>query len=281
VTDSPLVTIVTPSYNQADFLERTILSVLKQDYPNIEYIVIDGGSTDGSVDIIKKYEDRIAFWISEPDNGQSQAINKGFTRANGEIFNWLNSDDLLMPSATTIAVHYLTTHPEYGMVYGDRVVVNERDQVMACTELPSFSRFFYKFRSWLPQETAFFRQELWAKTGGLDESLHNCMDGNLWLEFLKETDFLHIPFVLGAWRQHSCAKSFRAFGKYADDEKGFAESRNMRARHLGRVYRCRHLQKWMRRAGHFRLFRQKLSKARKQQISKINELISQRHTLVH
>jgi len=118
MNEYPLVTIVTPSYNQADYLERTILSVLNQDYPRIEYIVIDGGSTDASIDIIKKYEDRIAFWISEPDNGQSHAINKGFKHATGEIFNWLNSDDVLMPSATTIAVHYLTTYPQYGMVYG-------------------------------------------------------------------------------------------------------------------------------------------------------------------
>ena len=176
--DSPLVTIVTPSYNQADFLERTILSVLNQDYPHIEYIVIDGGSTDGSIDIIKKYEKNIAHWISEPDNGQSSAINKGFKNAKGEILNWLNSDDILMPSATTIAVDYLCKNPEYGMVYGDRLVVDEHDQVLACVELSSFSRFLYRFGGFLPQETSFFRRDLWRQANGLDESLHISMDSH-------------------------------------------------------------------------------------------------------
>ena len=107
----PLIAIVTPSYNQAQFLEEAILSVVNQDYPNLEYIVIDGGSTDGSVDIIRKYEDRLAYWVSEPDRGQAHAINKGFAKADGEIFNWLNSDDCLLPGAVRRVVETRRRYP--------------------------------------------------------------------------------------------------------------------------------------------------------------------------
>lgn len=278
IKESPLVTIVTPSYNQARYLERTILSVLNQDYPNLEYIVIDGGSTDGSVDIIKKYEHKISYWVSEPDRGQSHAINKGFQKATGQIFNWLNSDDILMPSATTIAVHYLVNNPEYGLVYGDRLVIDEKDQVLACVELPSFSRFFYKFNPWLPQETCFFRRELWSKVNGLDETLHYCMDANLWLRFLQYTTFLHIPFFTGAWRQHATAKSYCCFGPNAIEDIGYYESKQMKARYLGRVYRCDRLKKWMRRLNIIKFIRQKYSKKRKQQIAVINDIIACRDT---
>ena len=270
----PLVTIVTPSYNQADYLERTILSVLNQDYARIEYIVIDGGSTDGSIDIIKRYEDRIAFWISEPDNGQSHAINKGFKHATGEIFNWLNSDDILMPSATSIAVHYLTTYPQYGMVYGDRLVVDQHDQILACIELPSFSRFLYKFGGFLPQETSFFRRELWRQANGLDEDLHISMDRDLWLKFMKVGRLYHIPFVLGSWRQHASAKSYLAFGPQHATGKECQEKTKVEATHLSRVYRSKVLRRVANKIDKLRTVAEIHSKKRKRERAAIYSLIT-------
>jgi glycosyltransferase involved in cell wall biosynthesis len=270
----PLVTIVTPSYNQADYLERTILSVLNQDYPNIEYIVIDGGSTDGSIDIIKKYEDRFSYWISEPDTGQSNAINKGFKNATGKIFNWLNSDDLLMPSATTIAVHYLTNHPEYGMVYGDRLVVDENDQVLACVELPSFRRSLLQFGRFLPQETSFFRRDLWRRANGLDENLHISMDRDLWLKFIKIGRLYHVPFVLGSWRQHAGAKSFLAFGPQHSSGKGCQEKARVEAAHLSRVYRSKALRRVANKVDKLRTAMEIHSKKRKHERAAIYDLIA-------
>ncbi len=272
--DGPLVTIVTPSYNQAEFLERTILSVLNQDYPHIEYIVIDGGSTDGSIDIIKKYEDRIAFWISEPDNGQSQAINKGFRNAKGDIFNWLNSDDLLMPSATTIAVDYLNKHSEYGMVYGDRLIIDEIDQVLACVELPSFRRSFYHFGRFLPQETSFFRRDLWHQVNGLDEHLHISMDRDLWLKFMKISKLYHIPFVLGSWRQHASAKSYLAFGPQHASGKGCQEKMRVEAAHVGRTYRSTALRRVAVKVDKLRAMAEICTRKRKRERAAIYSLIT-------
>lgn len=272
--ECPLVTIVTPSYNQADYLERTMLSVLNQDYPNIEYIVIDGGSTDGSIDIIKKYEDRLSYWISEPDTGQSNAINKGFKNATGEIFNWLNSDDLLMPSATTIAVHYLTSHPEYGMVYGDRLVVDENDQVLSCIELPSFRRSLLQFGRFLPQETSFFRRDLWRRANGLNENLHISMDRDLWLRFVKLGTLYHIPFILGSWRQHADAKSFLAFGPQHASGKECQEKASVEATHLSRIYRSTALRRVANKIDKVRAVAEINSKKRKRERAAIYSLIS-------
>jgi glycosyltransferase involved in cell wall biosynthesis len=203
----PRVTIVTPSYNQAEYLEKTILSVLNQDYPDIEYIIIDGGSTDGSVDIIKKFQHRLAYWVSEPDRGQSDAVNKGFKHATGRIFNWLNSDDLLMPSAVKIAVYYLMNNSDVGMVYGDRATIDEKGNVLSLTRLPSFSPRAFRHHIKIPQETAFYRCEHWCDVNGVDEELKFCMDYDLFIKLSKITRFCHIPFVLGAYRKHQLSKS--------------------------------------------------------------------------
>ncbi|MBE0685158.1 MAG: glycosyltransferase [Anaerolineaceae bacterium] len=126
----PLVSIVTPSYNQGKYLEKTILSVLNQDYPNIEYFVMDGNSSDNSVEIIKKYSSRIAYWQSVKDQGQTDAINQGFFKAKGQIFAWLNSDDTYEPYAVSQAVDYLLNHPDAGMVYGDCNFIDANDKII-------------------------------------------------------------------------------------------------------------------------------------------------------
>lgn len=208
----PKVSIVTPSFNQGEFLEETMLSVLNQNYPNLEYIVVDGGSTDGSIDIIKKYENRLAWWVSEPDNGQSDAINKGFSKATGEIFNWVNSDDLICPGAVRMAVHFLEKESAVELVFGDRLVIDGASTVIEAYEAPSYSDWFPPLLAKLPQEAAFFTANIWKKVGGLDTSLDYVMDTDLWYRFREHTRFFHIPMFLGMYRKHLQSKSVFGMG---------------------------------------------------------------------
>ncbi|MHC4950877.1 MAG: glycosyltransferase family 2 protein [Planctomycetota bacterium] len=251
----PKISIVTPSYNQARFLEATIQSVLAQDYPNIEYIVIDGGSTDGSVDIIKKYADKISYWVSEPDRGQSHAINKGFAKATGDIFYWINSDDLMTPSAVKIAMAYLLSNSDIGMLFGDRVTVDAKGNVLSVMELPSFSKKWMKYNLNIPQETAFFRRELFYKVDGLDENLHNCMDFDLWIRFNKIGNLYHIPFILGMYKAHQDTKS-------GDRTKMRAEIKEVICRHFGNE-RKKIMKKLYAKCTAVRLFFEKISKKRR------------------
>src|SRR3990172_8835139 len=161
------VTIVTPSYNQGEFLEDTILSVLNQDYPRIEYLIIDGGSTDGSVEIMGRYEDRLAFWVSEPDRGQSHAVNKGLQRAKGEVLGWLNSDDVYCPGAVRAAVDFLELHPDVALMYGRADLIDSEGRTVLPFAWETFDApvCIARLRQTIPQPSAFFRRGVVQRVG--------------------------------------------------------------------------------------------------------------------
>lgn len=205
----PLVSIVTPSYNQGRYLEEAIRSVLAQGYPNIEYIVIDGGSTDGSVEIIRKYADRLAYWLSEPDQGQSDAINKGWAVATGEIFTYLNSDDFYLPGAISAAVHHLRRDLGIGVVYGSYTVVDEKGEVLTPQVTPAeWSP--EGFVDGLPAPSMFFRREVLARAGFMDVTLRFAMDSDLCIRVaLEGFCFSRVPGApLVGVREWNGAKSF-------------------------------------------------------------------------
>jgi glycosyltransferase involved in cell wall biosynthesis len=209
-TDKPLVSIVTPSFNQGLYLDETIQSVLNQDYPNIEYIIIDGGSTDGSLEIIKRYEERIDYWVSEPDLGQTDAINKGFAHAKGEILAWLNSDDTYRPEAIQEAVDYLVAHPDAGMVYGHAFYVDEEGKVVA--HFPTAETGYYKLRrgnATIPQQAAFFRSTLWKMVGPLDPSFYYAMDYDLWIRISSVSTIDYYPRLWANFRLQNSSKSMQ------------------------------------------------------------------------
>jgi len=208
----PLVSIITPSYNQGKFLEATILSVLEQDYPNLEYFIMDGGSTDESIDLIHKYERRLTGWVSEKDKGQTDAINKGFARAAGEILAWLNSDDTYQPGAIREAVGLLNSNPDVGMVYGDANFINETGKVIgrfpaAQTDLKKLRRGYVH----IPQQAGFWLADLWKKVGPLDPSFYFAMDYDLWVRLARISRLRYVPGQVWAnFRLHTTGKSFLA-----------------------------------------------------------------------
>ena len=231
--DQPLVTIVTPSFNQAPYLETTIRSVLEQDYPNIEYIVMDGGSNDGSAEIIKRYADRLAYWESEKDKGQTDAINKGFARSHGEILAWLNSDDVLYPHAVREAVSYLTEHPECGLVYGDSDFIDAKGNVIGRfnakqTDYKKLTEGYVH----IPQQASFWRADLWKQVGPLDDTIYFAMDYDLWLRLAKisEVKYLsgHEPWA--AFRLHADAKTI------AEDDRCWPDMLRIHKRNGGSVF---------------------------------------------
>ncbi|MBC7489959.1 MAG: glycosyltransferase [Glaciimonas sp.] len=200
----PRLTIITPSYNQGQFLEETILSVLNQDYPNLEYIVIDGGSTDSSVEIIKKYEHRLAYWVSEKDKGQADAINKGLAMANGEIIGWINSDDIYLPWSFRNAISFLNNNKDISMVSGGRMLINEKTDVIGFSFPTSYNpRNGYT----IAQETVFWRSSVNRTIGVLDEKLHFAMDVDFFIRIYLSFKIATIPHLQGCFRCYAENKS--------------------------------------------------------------------------
>lgn len=217
----PSITIVTPSYNQAAFLERTLRSVHEQNYPKIEHLVVDGGSTDGSVDIIRRYQDRLAWWVSEKDRGQSHAINKGLTRATGDVVGWLNSDDTLAPGALLRIGRIYAACPDVDLVYGNTCLIDADDRVLRrAVSFQVGRRALIRLNRniWCQPGTT-WRRALQDRIGVLDESLHFAMDGDLWIRAARAGRILFAPFHLGNLRLHGQTKSSTQFDKFARDQQ--------------------------------------------------------------
>jgi glycosyltransferase involved in cell wall biosynthesis len=220
----PKITVVTPSFNHGRFIEQTIASVLDQHYPNLEYIVMDGGSTDGTADILRKHERHLHFWTSVPDSGQADAINKGFAQASGEILAWLNSDDVYEPGALTEAADLFGSRPDADVIsgrcrlwYGDG-----RDRLVEPSPLRSLEDFLKINLNWrnghlIVQPEAFFRRRAFAKVGRLREDLRYCFDQCLWMDLAKAgCTFASIDRHWANLRMHEGQKTWNLTGAYAE-----------------------------------------------------------------
>jgi len=230
--DRPRITVVTPSYNQAPFLESCFRSVLGQRYPNLEYIVIDGGSTDGSVQLIKSVEKDLAYWVSEPDAGHYDALNKGFRRATGDILAWLNSDDMYTPWALAVVADIFQRLPEvqwlttlYPLFW------NEADAATLCTQLPGFDRRAVLRRGkGVQQESTFWRRSLWERAGGtLDVSFKLAGDLDLWARFWQHTDLYGVAVPLAGIRRHGGQRHIRQLAEYMEEAAAIGRRYGLRS----------------------------------------------------
>jgi glycosyltransferase involved in cell wall biosynthesis len=212
------LTVVTPSFNQAEFLEETIHSVLLQHYPNLEYIIMDGGSTDGSVDIIRKYESKLPSWVSEPDRGQSHAINKGWARATGDIIAYLNSDDYYLPGAIHASVRYLIDHPNIDVVYASVIHVDERGREISRVRPLRFTVPRLVRSCFIAQPSVFLRRSVYERLGPLNESIHHSFDYEYWLRASAIASFGLLPNVSAGVRYHRTSKSSSQLVRFFLDE---------------------------------------------------------------
>lgn len=223
MNDLPLVTVVTPSYNQGRFLEATLRSVLEQEYPNIEYIVVDGASTDNSVEIIRRYADRLAWWVSEKDSGQSEAINKGFQRAGGEFVGWLNSDDVYLPGAVAAAVAVFRSRPEAGVVYGDALSIDADGKPFNVMRARQYSLADLMAFNIICQPAAFMRRSVLEQVNFLDPRYHLLMDNLLWMKMARLAPLVYVPQVWAAARYHEAAKNRTRGAAYGREAKMLIE----------------------------------------------------------
>ncbi len=203
----PKVSIVTPSYNQGQYVARTVRSVLMQDYPDLEYLFLDGGSTDGTMAEVEPYLKRFAYWRSERDDGQAGAVQEGLRRASGDVMAYLNSDDVLAPGTVSRVVRFFERHPRVDAIYSHRVVIDENDRIMSTWLLPPHSSYLISRWDLLPQETCFWRRKLFERAGNVDPSMAFALDYDLFVRYMRAGRFARLNAFLGAFRRHSASKT--------------------------------------------------------------------------
>ncbi|MBN2642039.1 MAG: glycosyltransferase [Victivallales bacterium] len=235
----PLITVVTPSFNQKAYLERTICSVLEQDYPNIEYIIIDGGSTDGSIDVIERYQNRIAFWVSEPDRGQTHAINKGLQMATGEWVAWQNSDDIYYPGVFHQLSEVALKYPKAGLLTGDMMLIDEHDRPLRDIRyvIPSY-RALLAEGMLIANQAAFWRRSVHDKIGFLTESFQCSFDYEWFLRLTKQVKAKHVNRIWGGLRLHGETKTSLLTQRFQEENQIILSERNI-STWLKNLYRLR------------------------------------------
>ena len=246
--DLPRISVIVPSFNQGRFLERTMLSILNQDVEDIELIVIDGGSTDGTLSVIKKYEDSIAYWVSEPDKGQSNALNKGLSMATGEIIAWQNSDDIFLPGAFHSVARAFKSHPESVVCYGNWVSIDSADRI--------FDE-HYALKPRMPHapfenmdvynQAMFWRRAVFEKCGGFDENLHALMDTEFMARVMRSfgpEKYVKLNEFLGAFRWYDAQKTdFHEMSAQQQAEERYIEKKlnfPTKSSLAGKYYRTRY-----------------------------------------
>jgi glycosyltransferase involved in cell wall biosynthesis len=212
-----LVSIITPSFNQAAYLDQTMRSVLEQDYPRIEYIVVDGGSTDTSVDIIRKYESKLAWWVSEKDKGQADAINKGFAHATGEVIAWLNSDDYYLAGTVSAAVKIFEEHLDVVLVYGNMLAVDEDGKTFNTLNYKQLTLEDLLCFQIIGQPAVFMRRSALQSAGGLDPTFHFMLDHHLWIRIAQQGKIFHADQTWSAARYHAEAKNIAQAAEFGRD----------------------------------------------------------------
>jgi glycosyltransferase involved in cell wall biosynthesis len=206
----PKISLITPSFNQVRFIEATFESVFRQNYPNLEYIVMDGGSTDGTVDIIKRYSDRFAYWVSESDRGQTDALVKGFDRATGDIFCWLCSDDILEPNTLHEVAQFFQSNADAQFVYGDTIWIDDYDRLIKYRKETNFNQFIFLYEhNFIPQPSAFWRRDLYKQVGGLNPTFNMAMDTDMWMRCAQVTELHHVRRYWSRMRLYAEQKTQR------------------------------------------------------------------------
>lgn len=246
-TPWPRVSIVTPSYNQGEFLEATIRSVLLQGYPALEYFVMDGGSHDESAEILKRYEPWLTAWVSEPDEGQADAINKGLRQTTGQILAYLNSDDIYLPGALAIAADHFATRPEIGLVFGECRVIDPMGRDLGRLPIgPTNATQMIQRGAYLPQPATFWRRRATEQVGLFDAALHYAMDFEYFIRIARAFPIDYIPVPLAAFRRHGVSKTV------SQEERHWREALQVSERHGLRPWSAWY---WLRRLRHHGLRR--------------------------